>query len=214
MVGQEIVRFGSKHLDLQSVSACIYALGKNGTITSPHRWERLFQSARKAKVDLIRVEASVTNHSRFPIPCCQSVPYLGLWLSNLRIWKRAVQTCRAAWVIILENDAVLPYNFLSQFRHYARPSIDVVWLDSRNGFHPGSSGACTVGMAYRNTSLPRIIPHFELDREDALYRRGKWTKKTCLFDWYLPDVMKEVGLRSYTAGIVRHPPTNREKDKR
>lgn len=209
---RQIGRTTPPHLYPPPFSACIYALGKNGSITSPRRWERLFQSARRAKVDLIRVEASVTNHSRFPVPCCKNVAYLGLWLSNLRIWEKAVQTCKSEWVILLENDALLPSNFVSRFRTYARPSLDVLWMDSRNGFHPGPSGCCTVGMAYRKSSLPRLIPHFELGREDAFYRRGTWKKTTCLFDWYLPAVVRGVGLRSYTVGIVRHPPTNREKD--
>lgn len=98
---RQIGRTTPPHLDPPPFSACIYALGKNGSITSPRRWERLFQSARRAKVDLIRsspfqLRVSLQNLRKDSLRC--AVDGLSKWIppwaehffGNLVQWKDAM----------------------------------------------------------------------------------------------------------------------------
>ena len=199
------------NIGASSTAACYYAFGKSGHVTSPRRWKNLLQSAKNAKVPLVRVKAEETDSAHFNITCCSSVPYLGLWKSNLVLWKQALQTCTHDWVILFENDATIPLNFVRRITPYFEKN-DVIWLDSRNGFHTGGSGCCTVGMAYRKSILPQLINEFEPDNPGATWHT--WKTRTCLYDWYLFDVVNKLNLRAETVGVVHHPSTNHNKDNR
>lgn len=190
---------------------CAYAFGKNGNVTSPRRWARLRKSAEIAGVSLHEMEAEETEQAHYNITCCSSKPYLGLWKSNFVIWNTAYSGCNKDWVVVFENDATIPSNFQTTLSRYTTTnSYDVIWLDSRLGYHAGPSECCCVGMAYRRSILPLLILQFDVKNTNAIWTT--WTRRTCLFDWYLYDVVRKLGLRAYTAGIVRHPPTNKEKD--
>ena len=199
----------------QSTGRCYYAFGKNGTVTSPRRWRLLLNSAKIANVQLHVIKAQETDQAHYNITCCDSKPYLGLWKSNFVIWNESYHMCERDWVVLFENDAVIPPDFERRLNRYITNSLDVIWLDSRNHFHEGPSGCCTVGMAYRKAILPHLISHFDVNNKNAIW--NSWTqekKRKCLFDWYLADVVKKLNLRSLTAGIVKHPSTNKEKDLR
>jgi hypothetical protein len=143
--------------------ACYYAFGKDGNITPPHRWRRLRESAKIANIPLHVMKTEQTDQTQYNITCCDSKPYLGLWKSNFVIWKKAYQMCKEDWVLLFENDANITPNFKTELSHYMTNSIDVIWLDSRNGFHTGPCGCCTVGMAYRRYILPKLISQFVND---------------------------------------------------
>ena len=172
------------------------------------------KSARVARVDAKRV-AAVTGHMPHDsrVHCHGPDHYPALWNSNLKVWDIAMRTCAAKWIVVLENDAYLPPNYHKQFAKYSA-GRQVLNLDSRNGYHEGSTGCCTVGMAYRRDVLPLIVSQFSPDNPTALWR--KWNGTTwetqCLFDWYMHDVLTTLRLDVYTAGFVRHPPTNAQKD--
>ena len=191
--------------------ACIYAFGKSTNLTSKHRWKRLLKSATLANVNIIKKNADITDQSQFNITCCSSKPYLGLWKSNLNIWKHAKSTCTKTWTLLLENDAEIPVHFNQLFKKYTQ-NMDVLFMDSRNGYHSGPHKCCTVGMAYKTSILQKFIFHFSPEEKNAMWH--DWTKegKTCLFDWYLYDIVKNTTDKSYTAGFVLHPSNNKEKD--
>ena len=125
------------HASSRRGTACAYAFGKDGNVTSPRRWARLRKSARIAGVSLHEMNAEETDQARYNITCCPSKPYLGLWKSNFVIWNAAYSGClvgcKEDWVVVFENDATIPSDFQTALSRYTTSSNDVVWLDSRNG---------------------------------------------------------------------------------
>ena len=189
---------------------CFYGFGKFTNGTSTRRWQNLRTSAAAANVPLIELHAKHGNNVNVSCLPNSHRSYRGLWESMLSIWRRALGRCSGNWIVTFENDATIPADFWSHFMRISN-RYKLVWLDSRNGFHGGGSGCCTVGMAYHRSVLKRLIYHFDPHQQGALHHMYKGV---CLTDWYLSAVANYLRLRQQTSGFVRHPPTNREKDSR
>jgi hypothetical protein len=78
-----------------------------------------------------------------------------------RLLERARDNATAEWVLLLEDDARLHWDFVHQLRcEMARPELDLVWLDARADIGKGVTGAfdyCSTGMLARRRAIPAIL---------------------------------------------------------
>ncbi|KAL1522315.1 hypothetical protein AB1Y20_017307 [Prymnesium parvum] len=94
--------------------------------------------------------------------------YLSLHLATIDVLRGAVRcAARAAWLLVLEDDAQLPAQLPRMLEAITRRvDADVVWLDARAGdFGRGPAPCCAAGTLYRTAFLPRLLEHFELGAE-------------------------------------------------
>ena len=98
---------------------------------------------------------------------------LGIMLTDIKVWDRALRRCAVDWVIVFEDDARPEHPRLAEVLRstlLAKPAPQVVWLDERNRHvGPWPSPCCLVAMAYHKSTLPALIEHHDLGNTAALW---------------------------------------------
>lgn len=206
----------SYHIESQ---VCVYVMHFHT------RWGLLRSNLLRSEMDLQgipynTVPSKYANLKKWPVKCLTSMGYAGNWLSLLTVWTRAVQSCKADWVIIFESDAVIPRNFMRTFANVRarNASARAIWMDERGGAKHSASGCCTVATAWHRSTWPQMIADFDPFGASAWHNNYHLrpnhtgcapTNRQCLTDWYLCNVVQGRRIPALSAGVVRHPPTNR-----
>lgn len=180
--------------DRSTGAACYYMMGMLNHRVGQQRFRRFSASAEKEGIKANIVDAVDGNKAKQRPSCLPEghIGYIGMWLSMMKIWKRALQRCPHDWIVTFEDDGVVPTGFAKNFERFisAHPHLQIVWLDERNSntndrlpeaigsksrfaqfisarLQP--SGCCTVSMAYERTGMLKLIEEFDLSNPNAFW---------------------------------------------
>ncbi len=76
--------------------------------------------------------------------------------------QQAYNQSKTPWLAILEDDAVLHYDFKHQIECILDLSSDLIWLDARSHINYaffGYTGCCTAGMLIQHNAVNKILDH-------------------------------------------------------
>lgn len=165
----------------------------------------------------VNVTVVSPKNSTWKPPCLQCHPRgdksMSLWATYEHIWTRSIAS-GSEFLTILEDDGIVPSSFDvildSIYKSMRYLNLKIVWLDSRNALHKGSSICCTVGVVYHRTVLAGLLDDFSQSSPRALWRhyrrkRIKGSSPECLTDHYLANVVHRHGWPSYSFPVVGHP---------
>lgn len=221
-----VIDIQSPPLDVTSGDICAYAFGlySDPRLKSRHAMLNTTSAAAKISMNLVEAEGG----KNLPFPCLKSPGYTGMWLSMLKVWRRALVSCPQDWIAVFEDDAAIPSSFLQTFRKLREldagsavsqeHQAQVYWLDERAGPNgPNPSGCCTVGMAYHKSALPTLISQFNPENENAYWVGYEDPDRKfpvvghsdgfthCLTDYYLGNMVAAYSIPARVFGFVRHP---------
>lgn len=208
------IRMIDDEIPYTSTMFCLYAFGTNTGIGTERIRKLKMRVHKRLNGYNLQVKQTETppDVSSWSVSCLKQIGYIGMWLSMLRVWRRAFEECRSEWTVLLEADALLPTQFDSELNRVLNSSAgtDIVWLDERAGQGEGPNGCCTVAMAYRTSTLPFFIYHFDPTNLNAYWNNYTHKRKDvvnhdeCLTDWYLGNLVQYLGLRARRDGIAKH----------
>lgn len=144
--------------------------------------------------------------------------YIGNWRSHVAAWRRGHSHCGGDFIVVLENDAIVPFGVVRHLRKLFRSmklhGRQVAWLDGRHGDHAQEQvGAASYGigaMALSTAVLPLMISQFT-DGADALWRnytskrRPLVDHEICLTDWYMGNVVAASNIAAVRFPLFDHP---------
>ena len=174
----------------------------------------IMQKAKKQKINLEKIEA--VNGKTFDTEyiknwtCLSSDGHYGtkgLQLSNLKIFKKVKEIQKKPeWIVIFEDDAEIPDNFLKIINEsiLKYPNVKVINFDNRQSCKENEyARCCTSCILYKYEIIENLIKYLDYKTNDYMKDYKTLHNRDCLFDWYLFNLLEKLKIPMVCVPVVK-----------
>lgn len=176
------------------------------------RLQNILNKANKAKIEIERIEAVDGKKINLEnlLPCVKknksSNSYKGLWLSNLKIFKKIKYLRnKPKWFVIFEDDAEIPENFLKIVEQSIQryPDVKVINFDKRQGYikEYDYSDCCCSCVMYKTEIVDLLVKHLN-PISNFVKNYNNIDNRECLWDFAIFNLLKYLKIKMVCVPIV------------